>query len=327
MKRAVRKAGFVEQRFEHDGVFINHVVGPNNGPPLVLFPGQTIPWESYELVLPELSKLFQVFAVDVHGHGKSSWTPGRYTFDAMGRDMAALLEQVVGRPAIVSGNSSGGIIATWLAAFASEWVLAVVPEDPPLFSSEWPRLRDDCFVHSVFQRCVEMGAEPEQRKVAAFFDGLEVPRAEGQTPLKLPKMFGYVISAYIRGYRLFHREGPIDLALLPHEFRVWVKGFSEWDIEFTRAFLDGSAVEGFDHAEMLKQVRCPMLLLHANWFRTEDFGLVGAMDDEDVKRIRALVRDFRYERIDAGHLIHIDKPKLFIRQIVGFAQELGAISA
>ncbi len=322
MRRSVRKAGFSEQRFENDGVYLNHAVGPDNGPPLVLFPGQTIPWESYELVLPELSERFHVFAVDVHGHGKSSWTPGAYTFDAIGRDMAAFLERVVGRPAIVSGNSSGGIIATWLAAYAPDLVRGVVPEDPPLFSSEWPRLRDDCYVHQVFSRCSEVMADPENRNVAAFFDGLEVPKAEGQAPLKLPKALAVTVSLSIRLYRLFHPTGPVDFVLFPHTLRVMIKGLSEWDPDFTRAFLDGSAVEGFDHAEMLERVRCPMLLLHADWFRTEKHGLVGAMDEDDIERIRSLVEDFRYKRIDAGHVIHAEKPEAFIREIVAFAEEI-----
>jgi pimeloyl-ACP methyl ester carboxylesterase len=49
-----------------------------------------MPWQSYQRVLPELSRRFHVFAVDVRGHGRSGWTPGRYTFQNMGRDFAAL---------------------------------------------------------------------------------------------------------------------------------------------------------------------------------------------------------------------------------------------
>ena len=44
---------------------------------------------------------------------------------------------VVGRPAVVSGNSSGGVLAAWLSAYAEPGqVRGVVCEDPPLFASE-----------------------------------------------------------------------------------------------------------------------------------------------------------------------------------------------
>jgi pimeloyl-ACP methyl ester carboxylesterase len=42
----------------------------------------------------------------------------------------------VRRPAIVSGNSSSGLIALWLAANAREHVAGIVVEDAALFSAE-----------------------------------------------------------------------------------------------------------------------------------------------------------------------------------------------
>jgi pimeloyl-ACP methyl ester carboxylesterase len=57
-------------------------------------------------------------------------------------DFEAFIEEAVGEPAVVSGNSSGGLLALWLAANSPDNVHGVVPEDPPLFSSEYPRIRD-----------------------------------------------------------------------------------------------------------------------------------------------------------------------------------------
>ena len=56
--------------------------------------------------------------------------------------METFLKEVVKQPAIVSGNSSGGVICLWLAANASKWVKAVIMEDPPLFACEWPRIKE-----------------------------------------------------------------------------------------------------------------------------------------------------------------------------------------
>jgi len=310
-------------RFHEDGdVRLHYLEGPRRELPLVLFPGQTMPVDSYFRVLPRLARRFHVFAVDVHGHGQSSWNPERYSFQRMGEDMAGLLAAVVGRPAVVSGNSSGGVIAVWLAANAPELVRAVAPEDPPLFSCEWPRLKDDCFVYAMFERCMEALARPEGRDVAGFFSGLEVPVQGRLTPLKLPWLMSATLALYVRLYRLFVPEGPIDLGLAPPTLRVWIKGLSEYDPRFTQAFLDGAATRGFSHEEALARIDCPVLLIHANWFRHEDLGLVGAMDDDDVARARALVTDLRYARVDTAHTVHLAAPEIFAQLLDELADEL-----
>ncbi|MCK6581349.1 MAG: hypothetical protein L6Q98_24930 [Anaerolineae bacterium] len=59
--------------------------------------------------------------------------------------------------------------------------------------------------------------------------------------------------------------------------------------------------------------------MHANWFRHPKYGLVAAMDDEDAKRIQALVPQAQYLKIPANHVIHRYKPKEFNRAVVEFA--------
>ncbi len=150
-----RRVGFLEQRFDTGEIGINYVAGPDNGAALVLIPAQMGTWESYEPVLPPLSRQFQVYAVDIRGHGKSDWTTGDYSWESVGRDMSAFLEQVVQRPAIISGNSSGGIIALWCAAHLPEFVSAIVLEDAPVFSVEMPRFRDrDRYVYRGLEHLV-----------------------------------------------------------------------------------------------------------------------------------------------------------------------------
>ena len=63
--------------------------------------------------------------------------PGRYTLNLMGNDLVRFIDGVIGRPTIVSGLSSGGVLAAWLSAYAKPGqVVAAHYEDPPLFSSE-----------------------------------------------------------------------------------------------------------------------------------------------------------------------------------------------
>ncbi len=145
---ALHRRGFTQSVARCDDGVIAYVRGQMNGPPLVLIPAQMGTWRTYARVATDLSDRFEVVALDVPGHGASTWTPGRYTWDLVGARLQRFLETVVGRPAIVSGNSSGGILGLWLAARAPGSVSALVLEDAPVFSAEWPRFRDrDRFVH------------------------------------------------------------------------------------------------------------------------------------------------------------------------------------
>jgi pimeloyl-ACP methyl ester carboxylesterase len=326
MDKALARCGIVEKRVGLGGVNLNVAIGPDNGPPLVLLPGQTQPWESYTKVLPALSRRFFVHAVDIRGHGKSEWTRGAYTFENLGRDVERLIDEVVGRPAIVTGNSSGGVIAVWVAANAPKSVVGVVPEDPPLFTCEWPRIKGS-YVFGVLELAVETLARPEGRNVAAFLARLEIPSRGGVKIANVPRPLVAAIAAALRATRWLHGDGPVDAKVLPFRARMIVRGFSEYDPEFSRAFLDGSAGVDFDHADALRRVRCPMLLIHANWFIHPTHGLVGAMSDTDAARVRDLVDDVRYLPIPTGHIVHQESPRRFVAEVEKFAREIGALPA
>jgi pimeloyl-ACP methyl ester carboxylesterase len=321
MFKNLEKSDFKEQLLDTGDVKINYLVGPKNGSPLVLIPGQGLSLESYQRVLVPLSKKFQVFAVDVRGHGKSSWTTGDYNFPSMGKDFKKLLEEVIQRPAIISGNSSGGLIALWLAANVPDKVQGIILEDTPVFSAEWPRLRDDCWVYRVFKRNTETIGSLQGRNLSAFFKDMEVPIEGKQKVIQFPNWLTGIMSVMIYFYQWLRPGKPIDLPFLPAEIRMMIKGLSEYDPDFTRSFVDGRAYKGFSHAEALKKVKCPMLILHANWFRHPKYGLVGSMDDKDIEHVRSLVPGMKYKRIKSGHMIHFENPSQYIQEVESFAVE------
>ena len=110
---------YPEQTIDLGEVTMNYAVsGSPDKPALLLIPGQTESWWGFEAAMPILDKEFQVFAVDLRGQGRSTWTPGRYTLDNMGNDLVRFIALAIRRPVIVSGNSSGGVLAAWLSAFA-----------------------------------------------------------------------------------------------------------------------------------------------------------------------------------------------------------------
>lgn len=316
-------AGFEERHFEAGTATINYVVGPDNGRPLVLIPAQTGIWESYQRVLVPLSRTFRVFAVDVRGHGKSSWTPGAYTWNTIGSDMAALLADVVQTPAIISGNSSGGLIALWCGANVPDLVAGVVLEDAPVFSAEMPRFRDeDRFVYRGLQHLVAVLGDVEHRDIADYLRQT-LPVSEIRQK-RVPGWFVSFMSRRIAAFQARHPGMPVDLRWFPRTVRVLFKSLSMFDPDFARAFVDGRVYEGLDHADALTRLTRPLLVLHADWHRWDRHGLVGAMDDDDAARIMSIVPRALYKKIPANHVIHMFKPKAFVAAISEFAATLPA---
>ena len=126
---------FPEQLVDLGEIRMNYAVaGDAANPALLLIPGQSESWWGYEEAMGLLADRFQVFAVDLRGQGRSTWTPGRYSLDLFGGDLVRFIDRVIGRPTVVCGLSSGGVIAAWLSAFAAPGqVRAALYEDPPLF--------------------------------------------------------------------------------------------------------------------------------------------------------------------------------------------------
>ncbi|MBX9243752.1 alpha/beta fold hydrolase [Actinotalea ferrariae] len=322
----LRAAGFTHELIELGEVTLSHVRGPAAGPPLVLVPAQMATWRTYAGVMPALARTFEVFAVDVRGHGSSSWTPGRYSWESVGGDLARFLEDVVQRPAVVSGNSSGGVLALWLGATVPDHVAAVVLEDAPVFSVEMPRFRDrDRFVHQGLERFVRVLGDRDVRRLADYFRDQVLPVSERRVK-RMPGWFVDLLDRAVRDYERRHPGEPsgADAWWLPGAMHELMRSLSMFDPDFARAFVDGRFYGDLSHEAALRALACPLLLLHGSWFRSERFGLVGALDDDDARRIRDLVPGTVYRRIDANHVIHRFRPKEFVAELVSIASSSGS---
>jgi pimeloyl-ACP methyl ester carboxylesterase len=309
-----------EKHFNTGEVILNYVEGPDNGTPLLLIPGQMESWQGYQLVMPELAKKFHVFSVDLRGHGKSSRTPGHYSYNICGNDLKIFLEKAIQEPAVVSGLSSGGVLSVWLAANAPDHVVAIISEDPPMFSSMWPRIKEEKYMAYMFQNAVDTLGSPQGRDLEVYLSRMGVPQAGKDELLYIPAP---VAKGFVTLYAVTKKlkpNRPYDLPLLSYEMRAGIKFFMEYDVDFSQATIDGRLSEGFDPEEALRKVKCPMLLLQASWSRDKTWGLLGAMDEPDVKKIQSLVKDIRYAHIDYGHGIHIGEPGWYLEQVSSFVK-------
>lgn len=121
-----------------DGVEISYrVAGPTGGPVMVLLHGLGEGAASWDPVTPALAAGHRVYALDLRGHGASSW-PGRYTFEAMRDDVAALIDALGRGAVVVVGHSMGGVVAYLLTLDRPDLITALVVEDAPL---PFPRTR------------------------------------------------------------------------------------------------------------------------------------------------------------------------------------------
>jgi pimeloyl-ACP methyl ester carboxylesterase len=310
----VQAAGYVHKTVRVNGVKLSYVEGPDNGPPLVLLHAQLLDWFSYSRVLPALSRSFHVFDVDYPGHGPTA-TPPDYpmTANRIGADMADFIATTIGGPVYITGNSSGGLLAAWLAANRPQLVKAALLEDPPLFSAEYPRIKQTIADRAF--RTSFTATEDHPSDFLSYWIGSNARFFENNVGPGVPLLLG----AAVRAYRWSNPDKPAEIGLLPNvTVRMMVRGLDQYDPRFGAAFYDGTWNKGFDHAGALNAIGCPVLLMHARTTTLPDGTLNGAMSQEEADRAMSLLRNGKYVKVDASHVVNLDKPAEFVAILENF---------
>ncbi len=99
-----------------------HVETRGNGKPLVMLHGWGMHGGIWSDIAAQLAQDFEVHSVDLPGHGKSAWTGGDFSLEAI----VAALSRRFATPAHVCGWSLGGMIAQHWALCAPQQVGRVV---------------------------------------------------------------------------------------------------------------------------------------------------------------------------------------------------------
>jgi len=97
-------------------------------PTIVLLPGLTDSWRSYERVLPFLPDSFRVIAVTLRGHGDSDKPESGYRAKDFAGDVRALLDGLGISGVVAVGHSSAGLVAQRLAIDDPERTVGLVLE-------------------------------------------------------------------------------------------------------------------------------------------------------------------------------------------------------
>jgi pimeloyl-ACP methyl ester carboxylesterase len=312
---------FDEQLFDSGEVELNYVVaGAVDAPALLLVPGQTESWWGYEAALPLLAEHFRVHAVDLRGQGRSTRTPGRYTLDNIGNDLVRFIDGVIGRPTIVAGLSSGGVISAWLSAYARPGqVIGAYYEDPPLFASEIRPVVGQSIGQSIGPIFAHMSKYLGDQWSIGDWDAMV-----GAIQTELPPHLAFIAGLF--GLADAPPQSLPPQSLPPQSLPP--QSLKEYDPEWGRAFWSGSFYASCPHDSMLRAVKVPVLFTHHVRAVDESSGfLMGAISDLQVARVRQLVTDagnaFAYRSFpQMGHSMHGQDPRLYTETLTSWARTL-----
>jgi pimeloyl-ACP methyl ester carboxylesterase len=308
---------FPEHLIDLGEVRLNYATaGRPDRPAMLLIPGQSESWWGYEAAMRLLADHYQVYAVDLRGQGRSTWTPGRYCLDVFGGDLVRFIDRVIGRPVIVSGLSSGGTIAAWLSAFAAPGqVVAAIYEDAPLFASQ---------VNPAVGQSIRQGIGPLftlwHKWLGAQWSIGDVAGMQRAMGTELPAW----MAAAIRQMAGAANEEPARG--LPQNFR-------EYDPEWGDAFVSGRATLTCDHDTMLRHVKVPVLFTHHFRHIDPDTGhLIGAISDLQVARVRQLIEAagsaFTYQSFpEMPHSMHGSDPGTYAATVTEWLASLSGATA
>jgi 3-oxoadipate enol-lactonase len=100
---------------------IHYVLEGQSRAPVLVFSNSL--GTNYSMWAPQVSevrKKLRVLRYDMRGHGQSSFTPGPYSIEQLGKDVIALLDALDLDRVNFCGLSMGGMIGMWLGANAPE---------------------------------------------------------------------------------------------------------------------------------------------------------------------------------------------------------------
>ena len=217
---------FREQKFKANGVQINFVQASDSGQPIVLLHGVASEWRSFLPLIPVLAHDFQVYVLDLRGHGKSSWVPGKYRLFDYAEDIKCFLEKHIAQPAILFGHSLGAQVAIAVAAQAPTCVRALILSDPPFY------------FHNMTTK-VSLWYEPflELHHVISSFHSVQ-------------EIDDYMVEHYPNMDQQKRKE---RAEILSHV-----------DPDVIATILEDRLVEGYDTDVLLRQISCRVLLIQGN---------------------------------------------------------------
>jgi pimeloyl-ACP methyl ester carboxylesterase len=267
---------------------LHYIEGPRNGPDLVLLHGMARDWNSFSVLLPDLTSRFHLLIPDLRGHGSSGRAPGGYSIPRFASDISALLRKIAPEGTVIFGHSLGAMVGMFVAGSAACTVNALIVGDS-MISPE--NLRDSPY-HSLFS----------QLRALILRGGSQQELASGIARIEVR------LPGFDEAFRLGELAGNTPEVLLE-----WARSAICTDPEVLMMSLDASAFQGWEPTNILPQIKCSVLLLQANP------DLDALLTDSDVElalRLMPRVEHVRFPLL--GHALFMQRPKPVLMELDRF---------
>lgn len=294
------------------GNTINYYEIKNDNQPLLIIHAQGTNANSYEKVISKLSKYYHLFLVDCYGHGKSSHNKELYNLESQGNDLIEFIKNVINSKTALLGHSSGGLIASYIAS-KTDMCDKLYLEDPPLFSScgekrvnyynykdlstichnfiNQGEIKDFVYYYFINQYCWNFFPEKSRDKIRTKL---------GENALK---------------YRTKHPDKTLRVVFWPKKFMEAFNGLNDYDPYFGDSFYNDSFNHNIDYEKLLSNIDCETIFMKARTVIGEDGLVQCALNDEDLEKVKSLIKNIDIEYFDCGHGIHNEKTKQFIKTL------------
>lgn len=258
--------------------------GPDDGPLLVCVHGLGGSHVNWSAVAPDLARTCRVLALDLAGFGHTPGAGRSTSVQGNARLVARFVEEVAGTPAILVGNSMGGLISSLVAAQRPDLVAGLVLVDPALPADL--QSRPDPLALAMF--------------AAYFTPGVGKAVIAGRRKLRTPEQLA---RETLRLCCVDPARVPPDVLRAHIELarsRRYYTGVEGEFVAATRSLL-WLLARRRTHADMLRRVRGPVLLIHGDQDRLVPFSAARA-----VARANPTWR-FEVAR-DIGHVPQLEAP-------------------
>jgi pimeloyl-ACP methyl ester carboxylesterase len=272
-----------ESSFNTGTTEINFAEGPDSGLPLVLLHGLPGRWQEFLPIMPILSLLWHTYALDFRGQGKSGRVPGQYLSKYYAADVEKFLQQQLDEPAILFGESAGGMVALSVAAQRPELVRAIVVGDSPIDMDVlvgW--MTSEGFQH-YFSALRELSGLDHSI--------VELTRQIADIPIQIPG----------QDTRIRYGDSPGVDAIQIQQLAITLSHMDPGVLEYHAEGRAREFLEGFDLDKVLERITSPVLLLQGNP------SLGGMMTNEAVKHVQSILPNAMHVLIEtAGHDLGLD---------------------
>lgn len=261
-------------------------------PTLVMLHGVTRRWQTYAAVTASLSQRYRLMLVDFRGHGKSDRSSSGYRVVNYVEDICQLIERHISGPVFLYGHSLGAMTVAGVAERLGDRISAIVMEDPPFHT---------------------MGRRINTTPLLSYFTGVSRFAGDRREVSQIAADLARVeFSDPVNG-QVFKVGDSRDAAQL----RFAASCLQRLDPEVFDSITKSEWLEGYDVDEIVCGLKCPSLLLQA------EYGAGGMLTDADathVCRLNSNVARVQFPGIPHG--IHWAATTQLLNVVVPFLESV-----